>query len=74
MIRVNYTLRKNLISKLLTIEHVVVEDIGSQLLNITSKDFKSKSLSDKDSMRLLHVRSSRRDIEKTLAPRSLRQS
>ena len=59
MIRVNYTLRKNLISKLLTIEHVVVEDIGSQLLNITSKDFKSKSLSDKDSMRLLHVRSSR---------------
>ena len=55
----------NLISKFVTIDPVVVEVTGSQLPNRTSKDFKSKSLNDKDSTSFAHVGSSRRDIEKT---------
>ena len=52
-------------SKFKTIYLVVVKAKGSQLPSITSRDYKNKSLNDKDSMSFPHVRSSRRDIEKT---------
>ena len=56
---------KNLTSKFQTIYLVVVKAKGSQLPSITSRDYKNKSLNDKDSMSFLHVGSSRREIEKT---------
>ena len=65
MIEVNCTLRNNLISKLFTIDPVVVKAIRSQLRIITSKDFKNKSLNDKDYMKPHYVGSLRKDIEKT---------
>ena len=65
MIEVSCTLRKNLISKLLTIDPMVVKGIRSQLRIITSKDFKNKSSNDKGYMRPHYVGSLRRGIEKT---------